>query len=189
MPFKDHDLGPGPLMGRILNVEGAKPGLIIYLTDSSPDKGQEHLLENLGRIYSDVILLFQPDRSGNFKIGEIIEQVARAMGSSEEVVLLAVGSMAPLVISNYDTFRKAGKIVFINPEFNREFASRMALIETPCLVLSSTGGREDHDPDAVKYHDLIAGSTIRYIRGVSGNPLFEKFTQSFNSLQSFLWDE
>ena len=65
----------------------------------------------------------------------------------------------------------------------------MAAFEVQVLVLTSTPGNLDHDPEAVKYHDLISGSSIAYVRGVQGNPIYKRFTQSFNSIQRFMLND
>ncbi len=160
---------------------------IVTLFDSFVESREEKLLENLLKISSEVYLV-EPEGKVLPETGpEVIREVAELCNGN--CTLIVTGKLAPAIIRDYAQFKTMEKVVFINPSFDLDTATRMSSFETPCLVITGTPGNLDHDPEAVKYHDLISGSRIQYVRGVTGNPLFMKFTQSFNSIQRFISNE
>lgn len=162
---------------------------VILLVDSPPGSHEMKLLENFHKVGKDVYLIF-PSEDGGFNECTGFDGILEAFGSIPgPLVLVASGKYAPCLVENSASLGRISRVVLINPLFRKEIAAKMAAFELPLLVVTATPGNLDHDPDAVKYHDLISGSAITYIRGVSGNPLYKRFTQSFNSIQRFLLDD
>lgn len=160
---------------------------IVALFDEPLKQGEEKLLENLLRVSAEVYIFAPEEGNSPGTWAEVAMEAADLCNTN--CTLIVSGKFAPAIIRGYGHFNNAGRVVFINPTYDLDIATRMSSFETPCLVITGTPGNLDHDPDAVKYHDLISGSRIQYVRGVTGNPLFMKFTQSFNSIQRFLSDE
>ncbi len=186
MPFTEKKSISGNL--RLLHI-GGDPKLehsVLILCDTSPDDAELKLLENFRKLGRDVTVLLPPEDSipgSTFNFGEVLHELHSLPGN---VFLVSMGGFAPHIIENFSQLNNVCKVVFVNPAFRKDILTKMAGFELPVLVISATPGSLDHDPDAVKYHDLISGSSISYIRGIVGNPIYMKFTQSFNSIQRFL---
>ncbi len=162
-------------------------GKIVCLFDSELNEKEEELLQNFLKLSGEIYLFTPLGTFSEEKVADALPEIVSRSG--EQYSLIVYGNLAPFIIEKYNIFRKVLKVIFINPTFRRSIATKMSSFESPSLVITATPGNLDHDPDAVKYHDLISGSSIQYIRGISGNPLFNRFTQSFNSIQRFLSDE
>ncbi len=187
MAFKILRNLPSGLLLKYASTASIKGPPIIALFDRRMEHREEKLLENLLKITGEVYLV-APETENSPQIeSETVTELAGLCDAS--CVFIVSGSFAPVMIREYANFRNALKVVFINPSYDPGNSTLMSSFETPCLVITGTPGNLDHDPDAVKYHDLISGSRIQYVRGVEGNPLFMKFTQSFNSIQRFISDE
>lgn len=163
---------------------------VVLLSDLPMEPEQEKICENFSKIADQVVIIAPVNDEIDLlkddswaKDDKIIPEIQP--GDS----IVAMGRIAPTIVNNYERFNTSAGIVFINPVFISEIAPKMSSLETPCLVVTSTPGNLDHNPDAVKYHDLIAGSRIQYVRGCTGNPLYLRFTQSFNAIQRFLANE
>lgn len=186
MGFKPTDR-VGPFQLKSANGLPDSGNRLVILLDKTLIAEEEKLLENFLRFSSEVIIV-SPMVSSRFELStETVDALSSLGGTCFH--LICTGAFAPLIIEQYEKFRNAGKVVFINPTYRKDIAVRMSSFESPSLVVTATPGNLDHDPDAVKYHDLISGSEIKYVRGVTGNPLYEKFTQSFNSIHTFLTDD
>lgn len=187
MAFELQRIIAGAFSFKSIGSPSASKGRIVCLFDSELKEKEEELLENFLKIHGEIYLFTPTGTLTDEKITEALPDIVSLLGLDYSLVVY--GNLAPFVIEHYNIFRKAGKVVFINPAYRLNIATKMASFETPSLVITATPGNLDHDPDAVKYHDLISGSRIQYVRGTSGNPLFNRFTQSFNSIQRFLSDE
>lgn len=161
---------------------------LTILFDIIPTAEEKKLLENLLKLRGKLLLVTPENQSSmeNLDWATFKEIISLA---DEKTDFVVAGNFAPFLVRQFNQLNGVGKVVFINPGFSKDIATLMSSFDTQCLVLTATPGNLDHDPDAVKYHDLISGSSIQYVRGVSGNPLFKKFTQSFNAIQRFLLDE
>lgn len=189
MPFQVVENSANIFRMKILRGSGNPQSKLVYLSDTDLTPEKERVLENLGRIADETVIVIVPEELPDTAIPELMDSVSAQFLEKGENYVVVTGALSPYLISSYPSIVRAKKVVFIDPRFDARYASRMASFEIPCLVISPTAGQTDHSPHAVKYHDLISGSRIQYIRGTTGNPLFEKFTQSFNALQSFLTDE
>lgn len=186
MPFEFIGNTSGPFLLKYATGSQNNAKIVVVLLDKPISPQEEKLLENLLKIAGKVYLATPEDSFEKMSQKSI---VAISSLNHDRYFLIVSGKFAPVVVEDYNHFRNAEKVVFINPSYSTSIASKMSSFETPSLVLTATPGNLDHDPDAVKYHDLISGSRIQYVRGISGNPLFLKFTQSFNSIQRFLTDD
>ncbi len=176
---------------RLLHLDG-EPELehsILILCDSVPEERELRLLENFHKLGREVVI-FIPDTDSGYNENFNFSQIFPVLQSlTDKVYLISIGLFAPHLVNNFSKLEKVDKVIFINPLFRKDISTKMAGFELPVLVITSTPGNLDHDPDAVKYHDLISGSRISYVRGIQGNPLFKRFTQSFNSIQRFLLND
>lgn len=161
---------------------------LILAFDFPLSDDQVKLMENFGKLSGSIVLIF-PVKPVHEIPGALIDHISSLISRWKKSIIVVSGKFAPFLVSDYAKFSGMDKAVFIDPEFRPEDAPRMSSFETPCLVVTGTSGNLDHDPSAVKYHDLISGSRIQYVRGITGNPLLARFTQSFNSIQRFLSDE
>lgn len=187
MPFNLIRNIPGNFILKHLSGPSGGKERTIILFDSYISSNEEKLLENFLKISGEVFLVTR-EKSGDTQLEP--DSVREVVSLCENNCNLVVsGKFAPIIIREYRKFQQAGKVIFINPSYEPDTAYMMSSFETPSLVITGTPGNLDHDPEAVKYHDLISGSKIQYVRGVTGNPLFMKFTQSFNSILRFLSDE
>ena len=189
MPFILLETVEGKFTVKSLSTPQSPDGSIFILSDVVMSGEQEKQVENFSRLASEVLVVSPIQRETAPDLPALVECLRRLFETRGHFFIVAFGRFAPIMVEKYGEFAKAQKTVFVNPVFSRDIATKMAAFETPSLVVTSTPGNLDHDPDAVKYHDLMANSSIQYIRGVTGNPLFLKFTQSFNSIQRFLADE
>jgi hypothetical protein len=163
---------------------------ILILCDALPTERELRLLKNFQKLGREIVI-FMPDTEGPYRNDFDFAQIFSVLKSfPEKLYIVSIGIFAPHLVNNYDEIaRNVEKVIFINPTYRKDISTKMSGFELPVLVITSTPGNLDHDPDAVKYHDLISGSVISYVRGVHGNPLFKRFTQSFNSIQRFLQNE
>lgn len=189
MPFSDVKDLPQNIRVRICQCQSTFGGRMIIFSDSFLQPEQEKLLENFGRIATQAVLVESDHSNLAEAMDLLIEHMGEMIITGNGDSAIFMGGFAPSAIHMYRSFAAAHGIIFINPVYDENTARKMSSVETPCLVITSTPGNLDHDPDAVKYHDFIANSRIQYIRGVEGNPLFQRFTQSFNSIQRFLQDD
>ncbi len=187
MPFKFLKDLANAFSLRVARGSSGSEGKILMLFDTEISGKNENLLENFLKISNEVYLVSPVGDLKDEEIRESLGEISSICG--EGFFLIVTGRFSPFIIESYHNFRSASKVIFINPTFRNDIATKMSSFVSPSLVVTATPGNLDHDPDAVKYHDLISGSQIQYVRGVSGNPLFHKFTQSFNSIQRFLLDD
>lgn len=189
MPFTEKESPTANII--LFRIEGdpGKEYSILILCDACPDAHELKLLENFNKLGRGVTVLC-PSKAGTsgsgFSFGDILPLLHSLPG---KVFLVSIGGFSPYLIENSSQLSNVGKVVFVNPAFRKDILTKMAGFEIPVLVVTSTPGNLDHDPDAVKYHDLISGSSIAYVRGIQGNPIYKRFTQSFNSIQRFLLND
>lgn len=162
---------------------------IVLLCDSLPGNYELKLLENFHKLGQAVIILVPENDTAINQDFDFSQVIHALVGLPGKVVLVSMGGFAPYLIENFAYLENVHKVIFINPSYRGETSTRMAGFELPVLVVTSTPGNLDHDPESVKYHDLISGSSITYVRGIDGNPLYKRFTQSFNSIQRFLLND
>ncbi len=181
---KEHQTGPF----RFLHLTG-EPGAeysILILCDTDLNDQELKLLENFHKLGREILLLVPGKENpvnSNLDFSPVLTALNMLPG---KLMIISMGGYAPFLIENFKNLAKVVKIVFVNPAYNESISTKMAAFEVQVLVLSSTPGNLDHNPDAVKYHDLISGSSIAYVRGINGNPIYERFTQSFNSIRRFM---
>ena len=186
MPFVEKESGSGSF--RLLHHPGdpGKEYSILILCDSVVESQELKLLENFHKLGSEILLVV-PRKKNLLDSSMDYSSVLTALNLLPgKVVIVSMGGYAPFLVENFNHLGKVGKLVFVNPTYRADISTKMAAFEVQVLVLTSTPGNLDHDPDAVKYHDLISGSSIAYVRGIQGNPIYKRFTQSFNSIQRFL---
>lgn len=162
---------------------------ILLLCDRVPGDYELKLLQNFHRLGREVLLIFPKEDAvfnDSFDFSPIVSMMRMLPGN---ILLVSMGGFSPYLVDNFRHLEGVGKVVFVNPAYMKDISTKMSGFELPVLVLTGTPGNLDHDPDAVKYHDLISGSVITYVRGVEGNPLYQRFTQSFNSIQRFLLND
>ena len=189
MPIIEKDNQTGPF--RFLQHTG-EPGLeysILILCDTALNGRELKLLENFHKLGREILLLV-PGKDVKIKSDMDLSPVLTALNMLPgKVMIISMGGYAPYLIENFKQLARVVKLVFVNPTYSEAISTKMAAFEVQVLVLTSTPGNLDHDPEAVKYHDLISGSSIAYVRGVQGNPIYKRFTQSFNSIQRFMLND
>ena len=189
MPIMENDNQNGPFR---FNHQAGEPGAeysILILCDTALNDPELKLLENFRKLGREILLLVPGKENpvnSNMDFSPVLTAINMLPG---KVMIIAMGGYAPFLIENFKHLARVVKLVFVNPAYDETISTKMAAFEVQVLVLTSTPGNLDHDPDAVKYHDLIAGSSIAYVRGIHGNPLYKRFTQSFNSIQRFMLND
>lgn len=169
---------------------GKESGIAVFLFDEYLNEELLFLLENFSNQCGVIEVLFPNSGQDISRYILETEKVLHELRSvHEKFVLVAFGRTAPAIIKLLSGGLTVNKLIMVNPEFDSDIITLLSRIDVPSLIISSTRGKNGYNIDSVKYHDLMSSSSITYIRQTTGNPLFEKFTQSFNSMLKFLADE
>ena len=169
---------------------GKGSGTAVFLFDEHLDEDRLRLLENFSDQWKDLEVLFPgPGHDVSMYIHDAGKVLRELKTDDGKFILVAFGRIVPAIIRLLAGGLAVTKLVTVNPEFDADIITLLSRIEVPSLIISSIREKNGYDIDSVKYHDLMSFSSITYIRQTAGNPLFEKFTQSFNSMLKFLADD
>ncbi len=105
------------------------------------------------------------------------------------IAIIAEGTMVKLVI---DILSSRGtttqKLILIDPKDDGTVKAKLHGIDVPTMIISGVPMHKLYVLEHLSFHDLIAGSVIKYIRPVKNSSL-ENPTKVFNYIVGFIDDD
>ncbi|MCW6169241.1 MAG: hypothetical protein LVQ96_07075 [Thermoplasmatales archaeon] len=116
--------------------------------------------------------------------------VLRSQVSAQEppIAIIAEGRMVkPVIDILYSKEKVTQKLILIDPKDDGTIKTKLHGINVPTMIISGVPMHKLYVLEHLSFHDLIAGSVIKYIRPVNNSSL-ENPTKVFNYLVGFIDD-
>jgi len=112
--------------------------------------------------------------------------VLQSLSSVQVIRIMAEGAIAPVLLRSLIALDIRPKsVILVDPKFDGNLKNELHSIDFPTLIISGVPRGKKYVLEHISYHDLISGSSIKYIRDVNASSL-ENPAKTFNYIIDFI---